>query len=301
MKIEQLLVQYLYKNKNVSIQDIGIFSIAPNFVIPVEGDKDISLPEGAIQFEFDKKALQDEGLVDYIKEQSGKIRSLAASDLESYTILTRQFLNIGKPLQIEGLGLLQKNQYGGYNFTQGTHANTLKAESAPTVIKEKIKDDISFASASKQPSSAKGWMIAILSIFILSAAAAAYYYFTKEKNEKVTQTTEKNIEPDTSSLATTAIAALPDSLTTKDTIASKQIIASDGNTFKVVLKEYNTNIAAQKAADRLKSYGHTILLETKDSSTFTISIPFTTALSDTIRAKDSLRKFFGGNPYIKLQ
>ncbi|RYD71020.1 MAG: hypothetical protein EOP53_24385, partial [Sphingobacteriales bacterium] len=104
MKVEQLLVQYLYKNKTVSIQDIGRFNISPEFIIPAEGDKDSSLPEGAIQFEYDKNALPDEGLIDYIVEQSRKIRPLASSDLESYTILTRQFLNIGKPLPIEGLG-----------------------------------------------------------------------------------------------------------------------------------------------------------------------------------------------------
>jgi len=103
MKIEQLVVQYLYKHKQVSIQDIGQFSIGTNVIIPTEGDKDYSLPEGAIHFEFDKNAPADEGLIDFIKEQSGKIRSLAASDLESYSILTRQFLNIGKPLYIEAL------------------------------------------------------------------------------------------------------------------------------------------------------------------------------------------------------
>src|SRR6218665_3853125 len=123
MKIEQLLVQYLYKNKSVGLQDIGKFMINPEVALPAEGDKDFSLPEDAISFEFDKKTPQDEGLVDFIKTQSGKIRSLAASDLESYSILTRQFLNIGKPLHIEGLGVLQKTQEGLYNFTQGNQAS----------------------------------------------------------------------------------------------------------------------------------------------------------------------------------
>ncbi|RYY66988.1 MAG: hypothetical protein EOO13_15105, partial [Chitinophagaceae bacterium] len=121
MKVEQLLVHYLYKNKTVNIQDIGSFNISPDVILPSEGDKDTSLPEGAIQFTYDKKTPADEGLVDYIVEQSGKIRPLAASDLESYTILTRQFLNIGKPLPIEGLGILQKNQQGNVDFIQGNN------------------------------------------------------------------------------------------------------------------------------------------------------------------------------------
>ncbi|HRE63927.1 MAG TPA: hypothetical protein PKU77_09070 [Ferruginibacter sp.] len=301
MKIEQLVVQYLYKHKQVSIQDIGQFSIGTNVIIPTEGDKDYSLPEGAIHFEFDKNAPADEGLIDFIKEQSGKIRSLAASDLESYSILTRQFLNIGKPLYIEGLGTLQKTQYGTFNFTQGTHISTLKSEGGPIVIKEKIKEDISFASEAKKTSSVKGWMIAILSIFILSAAAAVYYYFTKEKDEKVTEAVQEPSDNDSTNLSTTNVPAIPDSIKQKDSIVSTTKLPSpDGSTFKIVIKEYPTKVAAEKAASKLKSWGHTVLLETKDSSTYTVAMPFTTALSDTLRAKDSLKKFFGGKPYIKL-
>ena len=133
MKVEQLIVQYLYNNKKVSIQDIGIFTISPDIIMPTESDKDINLPDGSIQFEFDSKAEKEDALIDFIIQHSRKIRPLATSDLESYSILSRQFLNIGKPLIIEGLGTLQKNQQGSYDFTQGRTLNSKLEESSTTL------------------------------------------------------------------------------------------------------------------------------------------------------------------------
>jgi hypothetical protein len=37
-----------------------------------------------------------------------------------------------------------------------------------------------------------------------------------------------------------------------------------------------------------------------DSSNYELAMPFKTPLSDTLRAKDSLKIFFGGAPYVKF-
>jgi hypothetical protein len=297
MKVEQLLVQYLYKNKHVQIQDIGSFTISPDVVLPADGDKDTSLPEGAVQFEFDKKAPADENLINYIVEQSGKIRSLAASDLESYTILTRQFLNIGKPLHIDGLGVLQKNQQGTLDFTQGSNI-TSRAEVPHAVMKEKLQEEISFATPSKKKPSNKGWMLAVLLLFILCTGAAVYYFLTREKEQPVAQVpVEMNND---STAGDTSATAGKDSLGKPANVATNPQPAADGYSFKIVIKEYATRAAAQKAYDKLTSYGHQLLIKTTDSSHYKISMPFTTPVTDTLRAKDSLRRFFGGNPYVEL-
>ncbi|MBC7936299.1 MAG: hypothetical protein H7Y86_13190 [Rhizobacter sp.] len=297
MKVEQLLVRYLYKNKTVNIQDIGSFIIAPDVILPSEGDKDTSLPEGAIIFQFSRKTAADEGLIDYIVEQSGKIRPLAASDLESYTILTRQFLNIGKPLPIEGLGILQKNQQGDFDFIQGGNINS-KTETPHAVVKEKLHDEISFSSPAKKVSSKKGWMFGILIIFALSTAAALYYFLTKEKEKPVSE--QPVSANDTNSLSDSIPPATIDSLLQNDTAVTKPVPANDGYSFKVVIKEYSTRMAAQKAFDRLSSYGHKLLIIPVDASNFKLSMPFTGPVADTMRAKDSLRRFFGGQPYVEL-
>ena len=297
MKVEQLLVQYLYKNKTVSIQDIGRFSVSPEATIPMEGDKDTSLPEDAIQFEFDKKAVADEGLIDFIVEQSRKIRPLATSDLESYTILTRQFLNIGKPLHIEGLGVLQKNQQGNYDFIQGTNI-TSRTEVQHAVVKEKRQEEISFSTPAKKTPSKKGWMLAILILFLLSTAAATWYFLNREKDVPVT--TEAGVVSDTNSLSDSISPAAIDSVLKKDSIAPVVKPANDGYSFKIVIKEYATRIAAEKALAKLTSYGHKLVMTTKDSVVYKLSMPFNSPVSDTLRAKDSLRKFFNGKPYVEL-
>lgn len=301
MKIEQLLVQYLYNNKSVSIQDIGHFTISPEIAIPLAGEKEMALPDGAILFEYDKKATQDEGLIAYIVDQTRKIRPLAVSDLESYGNLSRQFLNIGKPMVIEGLGTLVNSQEGGYEFIQGKTVHP-KLQTNNVIIKEKIQDDISFKTPERTPGSNKGLLTGIAIIFILSAAAAIYYFTVLNKDKYVP--VEQNQAVVTTQLQDTAVAnsqALIDS--TNNAIATRDSLSAlkpaDGAAFKIVLKDYSTKQAADNALKRLTNFGHNVVLVQKDSVSFSIAMPFTTALSDTTRAVDSLRRFFGGKPYVQ--
>ncbi len=138
MKIEQLIVQHLYNSKKVTIQDIGSFTLSPDMPLPLDNEKDMNMPENAVTFQYNKKAVQDDDLIEFIVSQTRKIKPLATSDLESYSILAKQFLNIGKPFPIEGLGVLLKNQAGEYEFIQGTHINA-KLDAAPALcIKKKL-------------------------------------------------------------------------------------------------------------------------------------------------------------------
>jgi hypothetical protein len=301
MKVEQLMVQYLYQNKKVTLQDVGSFLIAPGFDILPDNDKEVVLPEGAIQFEYNSKAPQDEGLIDFIVQHSRKIKPLATSDLESYSILSRQFLNIGKPLIIEGLGVLQKNQKGTYDFYQG-HAVTSKMEAAPVAMREKQQEEISFATKPREVSSGKNWMMGALLVFGLCTAGAVVYFMTRDNKEM--PVTENNLlltDTTAGTLADTTTSRVADtSRSSSDSVSRMPVPSPDGFSFKVVLKEYPTKIAADKAFAKLTTYGHKLLLTQKDSGSFKISMPFTTPLSDTLRAKDSLKRFFGGKPYIEF-
>ena len=259
MKIEQLIVQYLYNNKTVTLQDIGSFTISPDIIIPADNDKQEVLPDGAISYEYNPKAKMDEGLVEFVMQQTRKIRPLAASDLESYSILSKQFLNIGKPMIIEGLGTLLKNQFGEYVFNQ-SHLSNSRLEPAAQPIKEKIDEDISFSSPGAKQSSKKGLAIT-LSIILIGLIVGALYYFLKKEDTAVQKT-----EPVTNTVSETPIINNNTDTTKKDSTvkpvadSTKQIAkVNDGYTFKVVIKEYPTRAAAQKAYTRLTNYGHTII------------------------------------------
>lgn len=301
MKIEQLIVQYLYNNKVVTLQDIGSFTISPDLIIPADNDKEEVLPEGAISFIYDPKAKLDDGLVDFVIQQTRKIRPLATSDLESYSILSKQFLNIGKPMIIEGLGTLLKNQQGIYEFGQ-SHTSNARLEPIAAQIREKIDEKISFSSPPKKQPSKKGFAI-LLVIILIALIAGALYYFLKKTDDNGLQ----KVEAPKDTVVTTTPPIVINDTTKKDSIVKKPVAAdttktmrtvNDGYTFKVVIKEYLTKEAAQKAYTTLSNYGHTIILSTLDSTHYRLAIPFTTPLSDTLRAKDSLSKFFQAKTII---
>ena len=298
MKIEHLFVQYLYINKKVTLQGIGTFKLDPSVVLPAENDKDkdFVMPENAFQFEYNLKAEEDEGLVKYIVEHTSKILSLASSDLDSYAILAKQFLNIGKPLVIEGVGTVQKNQQGNYQFTPGSFI-TPKIDDYPKQLREKRDESVSFESEAKVNNSRRNLLLIILGIVAILSGLGIYYFLMNNKTSEPEATVAAPIEAiiDTTKIDTTSKPIID----TTVAIAAP-IIKPDSSGFKVVLKKYNNVTAADKAYKRLTYYGHKLELIKTDSLNYELAIPFKSALSDTSRAKDSLRRFFGGNPYIKL-
>ncbi len=300
MKIEQLVVQYLYSNKKVTLQDIGTFTISSDVVIPSENDKDTALPEDSINFVCDKKAQPDEGLIAYIMSHTRKIRPLATSDLESYIMLHTQFLNIGKPLILEGVGTLQKAQTGEYAFTQAGTSHVIYEE-LPKAITEKQNEKITFATPARERSATagKGPLWIILGVLVVAIGIAVYYFIHKDSGDKKTNNVAVAIDtPNTHpNMDTASVAAkrLQDSITA---INAKPVVA-DSNSFYIVIKDYPDQGKAQKGYDRLTSYGNKVILTIKDS-TYKVRMPFRTLLSDTLRVRDSLDKFFGAKTRIEL-
>ena len=304
MKIEQLLVQYLYNSKQVSLQGIGIFTLNPGIILPAEGDKDFSIPVDAFSFMYNLKTTEDEGLVNYIVKQTRKIKPLASSDLESYAILSKQFLNIGKPLIIEGIGTIQKNQQGEYDFIAGQFI-TPKMDNSPVELKERKDEIVSFESESTTENSGKTLKI-ILAITALVLAGLTLYYFMVVKKPAASEPVEETVSaPDTVNTNANALMPVADTVTknirdsNSKAATAVQPINADNSSFKIVLKEYNSQPAVQNAYNRLTSYGHKLEIIKIDSAKYKLVMPFTVALSDTVRVRDSIKILFGGKPYIQ--
>ncbi len=300
MKIEQLLVQHFYNTKTVTLQGIGTFTLSPDFIMPMDSDKDIVLPENAVSFKYNSRATEDESLIDYIVQQTRKIKPLASADLESYLMLGSQFLNIGKPMKIEGIGVLEKNQLGEYQFLQGQFINT-KTEQAEIKLKEKSREDISFGNEAKPAANKKTIAIVAAIVIVAFISLAAWYFFTNKEDavtESGVEQTLPTVSPlqDTSKIDTNKIAAQlnPDSILPVTPQAN-------GYTFKVVIKNYPSLFLAQKSYNRLTSYGYKLLLYTADSVIYKVAMPLTKPLVDTTRARDSVKILFGGKPYIEIK
>lgn len=292
MKIEHLLVQHFYNTKQVTLQGVGTFNLSPDFIMPADNDKDQSIPPGAISFQYNPKAVEDDALINFIVQQTRKIKPLASADLESYLMLASQFLNIGKPFKIDGIGMLEKNQSGEFTFTQEGQFMTSLKEEIQLQVREKSGDDISFTSKSKPSGNNNSKKIAgILALLVIVAGIVigGFYLATKSKTEPVTY-----IAPVTE----------PTSIKVVDTIKKDSIpvvpqnpapvtaATTGGYTFKIVFKVTTNKTAAIDKMNTLVYRGHKVIMYTADSVTYKLAEPFTLPLSDTAKIKDSLNRFY---------
>jgi hypothetical protein len=296
MKIEQLLVQHFYNNRVITLQGMGTFTLSPDFVAPKENDKDAEIPDNAISFMYNARATADDALIDYIVQQTRKMRPLAAADLDSYLVLGKQFLNIGKPFKIEGMGMLVKNQQGELEFTKG-HTFHAKTESSPAAVKEKSENpEISFASEIKrgEGSSKKGLLVAGIIICLGLLGTTAWYFFFR-KNDTVIETKNIAVTTDT----------LPDKKLKTDTGViriTQPVAAGDGYTFKVVIMQTADSAAAVYRMSVLTARKHMVIMYKNDPATYRLAEPFTLPLSDTSRIKDSLNSYYySGKAFIQLK
>lgn len=280
MKIEQVLVQQLYNSKKITLQGIGSFSLDSSVSLPADSDKGFVIPENAISFHYDPKAGEDEALIEAIVQHTKKIKPLASADLDSFLMLGRQFLNIGKPFTIDGLGTLDKAQTGELVFIPGQFI-TPKIE-APKALKENETEEKSGLfpdyDSEVRGGSSKTLVIIIILLILGGAAWAAYYFFFKKTNQDIANETQtEQVIHDTSSIK-------------KDTTSITP--AGDGYTFKIVFKVTRNKEEALKTLNKYKDYGHTVIMYTTDSVVYKVAEPFTLPLSDTSRVKDSLNKYF---------
>lgn len=296
MKIEQLLVQHFYNNREVTLQGMGTFTLSPDFVLPKENDKDAEIPDNAISFEYNARATADDALIDYIVQQTRKMKSLAAADLDSYLVLGKQFLNIGKPFKIDGMGMLVKNQQGELEFTKG-YTFHAKLENTPAALKEaRVNPEISFASESKKTEGGgkKGLLIAGIIIGLGLIGTAAWYFFVRTPNPAAENKTVE-VKADTAKI-------IPPSTDTVALKTTQSIAANDGYTFKVVFLQTADSAAAAYRMNVLTARNHKVIMYKTDSVNYRLAEPFTLPLADTTRIKDSLnRYYYTGKAFIQLK
>ena len=140
MTFEQLLVKYLYQHKKVSLQGFGTVTLNSNIPDAELIHKNRQIPiEGAV-FEPNIKAHTDENFVIFFSQQRGKIRPLAESDIESHLQLAKQLMNIGKPYEVEGLGIFAMQKDGSVILQPGQYAVTFADNAGqPTRLRERTE------------------------------------------------------------------------------------------------------------------------------------------------------------------
>ena len=118
MKVQDLLYAYLSEQKRLKIPGIGSFEMSNTLI--EQTDNETTEHKNLIQFNHDKTTQVEESLLIFLKERTGKMKALAQSDLDSFIYNGMQLLNIGKPFDIPGIGVIIKSSEGKFSFHQGT-------------------------------------------------------------------------------------------------------------------------------------------------------------------------------------
>jgi len=280
LKLAALLAEFLYEQKKLNLAGIGTFLINPSAAT----SSDTQHPSEGISFQHNASVKDDDELIGYISAQTGKMKTLASSDLSSYIELGLQFLHIGKPLQIEGIGTLVKNKNAELEFTAD---HLLVAKVKETGIKElsatSISDELLTTYETLKPKEEKSSPSKKFFLVFLAVATIATIIWIGYKLNQPNSSTQAALEMNP------AITDTSNSVTIADTITTvKQPLAKTSNdSYRFVIE-----VAARKRAFyryyMLKKGNVPVRMSTTDSTNFKLYFVLPATAADTARVADSL-------------
>jgi len=327
LKISVLVAQYFYQNKRLNLPGIGTFflDVAVDVQNIDKGSRDL-----LDHIHFAQKAITkpDEELIDFIRKHTGKIRPLAESDLETFVADGKLMLNIGKPFHIEGIGTLQKNREGIYEFTPGQPV-VQRLESPPALtnaehLEDRPKKKSVFDEDPNEARNAQIRRVAIIIGVIVGIGIIVWggysLFSSKVKDPKTATAASSGSSEDTQQQTSEYLSNLNDpkkaleNVINKDSVLLNNVDGADTTKatsvsgtpaatstapvatgpqkmYKYVLQITKSKTTAVSMLNRLKPK---VQLETADSTLFKIVISLPGTPADTTRIKDSLRYWYWG-------
>lgn len=289
MKIEALLIRFLSEKKSLSLQYIGHFELTNAEPVDSSQNNEIDL-DGKVQFKYDPKAKEDQDFIRYIMAQSKKIYPLAQSDLESYAILAKQFLNLGKPVILHGIGRLIKKQDETYVLLPaGTnpmlHDEMIINQSDIADQKEGLHaQKIDFSSPSKAGAkNNKLWPILILTGLIAASIITIFYFSQKDAEPKIA--TDPN----------SSINTITDTIQSNMNQIDSATLSKKINDYRLSLGEYPNMKQAEKMKRILDTttFSKSIEIIATDSSHYRLELLVHTSMTDSAKLRDSIQHIFG--------
>ena len=299
MKLAPILAQYLYTHKRLDLPGIGTFLLDPSAIAEQEGGKHTRpVNMEGISFESNTSIKETADLIGFISMQTGKMKALAAADLDSYLQLAQQFLNIGNPFLFEGIGSLVKIRSGQFAFAPG--------EAIPENLTEYSAREISATSSTEESFSdynnillpGKGkikWKRPVAFVLIIAGIAVAIwggYTVYKRTNAKNNATaSNENKEEKT-------VPFLDSNMLMKKDSLPVQIQNTLAGNYKFVLEIAHAKRAFERYG-KLKSYQWNVQMETKDSILYKLFVLLPASVADTARIVDSLTVMNGRKVFVE--
>ena len=315
----------------MDLPGIGSFTLDAEAVVPQESDRIGQVLATGISFKNANIPLADDSLISYIKEHTGKMKSLAAADLDFYLTTGRQLLNIGKPFYLEGIGTLLQNKDGQLNFTPGDYLVTRLEDhghhdrrGAATSHEDEPRDE------PRNTNSRQTLLLVGLIAGLIVIGWGGYYLYKRNNFVETTSENRATVIPDTTvsktrdttastpSAADTGAAARNATaapLEKKDTAradasAKKQLLMPPlqlhdpvpgiGEVlYHFVILRTPNKVHALRRYNQLLGYQLNIHLYQKDSAFFKLYFPIAVAPKDTTHIKDSLADVYAANVAIE--
>jgi hypothetical protein len=235
----------------------------------------------------------DEEFINFIRTETGKIKPLAESDLDSFLSDGKILLNIGKPFQLEGIGYLQKISEGTYEFKPGEPV----LQRMENIVHDRNDDPHSnkpyFSDSGIQGNNLRKLLIAGGAIAgIIAVVWLGYILYNKNTSKNSVKDTIAVAPADTANknVLLDSVQRIIDSEKSKQSAANST--SSAPGTYKFVIEQTPNKTRAVRRYNQLRN-STSIKMETKDSTLFNLYFTLTALPSDTARIRDSLVNWYG--------
>lgn len=322
---------YLYQTRKLDLPGIGSFTLDADAVIPQESDRIGQVAATGIRFRNAVIPVADDGLINFIKEHTGKMKSLTEADLDFYLTTGRQLLNIGKPFYLEGIGTLIKTKEGGFEFAPGDYMVARSEEHSPE--RRAAGFDEPAREREVQGNLTKQGVLLVLIIIGLGVIGWAGYYLYKrnsfsepvEKQAVVLPDTVKSgsghtsgqvdtaskakdsappIPVSSTSAAPTPAAPTPGVPAPTTTVPATDVAAltppPGARMYRFVILATENKYHALKRYNQLLGYQLNIKMYQKDSAWFKLYFPIAALPKDTSYIRDSLSDTYAA-PHVTIE
>jgi hypothetical protein len=328
VKLPQLLSQFLYLSKKLDLPGIGSFTLDPNVVIPADSDKDLQTIASGISFKNTIIREPDDALVQFIKEHTGKMKPLAAADLDFFLTTGKQLLNIGKAFYLDGIGVLMQNKEGKLDFIPGEYSKVRLEEPESEKMDKRAASEESGHREPRSNSMRQGILLAgiIGGLVIIGWGGYSLYkkntvpeppaeHFQAAPTESVAAATPDSTAKDSTNKdsAKTAVSTVnagaakkPDTpvptstpAVTAPAVTMVTTVGRGGDTYKFVILETTHKGHALRRYNQLLGFQLNIKMDQKDSSWFKLYFPISASIRDTTHIKDSLEDVYAAHVRIE--
>ena len=273
-----IIRDYLEEQKSVSFEKIGSLVITDK-----NTSEDQQFIPGSLQFKYNKKAATSPGLVDYIAQRLAKNKGLIQSDLESYIELMRQFINIGKPYEMEGVGVFKLAKSNEYEFTaydmsekkeeQKSGKRQHPANTSPLTVKHRNNRSALMLLA----------VLIILTVLVVIGWGTYKLLMPGDSPKSDTAVLSNNSKPADTIVSTNNL--LP--------ADSRAITKGDTADYKFIYETTSLSSRAYLRTAQLKKFGNQAAIDSigaDSAKVYELYIKMRLYNADTTKAKDSIQK-----------